>query len=120
MWSGARQRADVAGLPFSISVDDIVIPDRCPVLDIVLTPTPKGSGRMDAAPSIDRIKPSLGYVPGNVVVISWRANQIKNRWEASELRRVAEWLDYLETVPPIVDYSRSPSTATSSGSGSQS
>lgn len=45
--------------------------------------------------SLDRIVPSLGYVPGNVAVISHRANRIKSDATADELRAVADWLDGL-------------------------
>ena len=45
------------------------------------------------SPTLDRIVPSLGYVPGNVVVISHKANSIKSNATAAEIRAVADWLD---------------------------
>ena len=51
------------------------MPSTCPVLGIPLV---IGAGAMSAnAPTLDRVVPSSGYVPGNVVVISWLANKIK-------------------------------------------
>lgn len=38
------------------------------------------------APSIDKIIPALGYVPGNVMVISLRANTLKNNATLAELQ----------------------------------
>ena len=43
-------------------------------------------------PSLDRINPKLGYVKGNVQVISWRANNIKRDATAEELRLVADFV----------------------------
>ena len=53
----------------TITINDLVFPERCPVLNIPLLSTGK---RTDNSPSLDRIIPSLGYVPGNVKVISWK------------------------------------------------
>ena len=75
MLYNAKQRAKKANLPFNITIDDLTIPEKCPVLgiDIVI-----GSGQpVDGSPSLDKIIPSLGYVKGNVEVISWRANALK-------------------------------------------
>jgi hypothetical protein len=90
----ARARAKRKGLPFSITAADIVIPERCPVLGIPLAPGSGGPGVGPAgnAPTLDRIVPSLGYVPGNVVVISWRANRIKADATPDELDAIASWV----------------------------
>jgi len=50
-------------------------------------------GARPDSPSVDRIRPELGYVPGNVAVISVKANFIKGNATAAEIRLVAEWLD---------------------------
>ena len=87
----AKQRAKESGVPFAISLDDINIPDRCPALGIPLV---RGKGKTHAgSPSLDRIIPSLGYVQGNVAVISHRANIIKQNATAEELRAVALWVE---------------------------
>ena len=46
----------------------------------------------DFTPSIDRINPSEGYVKGNVIIMSNRANTLKNNATAEELERVAAWM----------------------------
>jgi hypothetical protein len=48
---------------------------------------------LDTSPSLDKINPELGYVPGNVAIISYRANRIKNNGTAEEHRLIADWMD---------------------------
>lgn len=70
---------------FNCSVDDFTLPDRCPVFDIVLKyPPNREDDDRDAYPSIDRIRPAMGYVSGNVRIISFRANVLKNAATAEE------------------------------------
>lgn len=74
---GARLRAKAKGLEFDLTLEDIVIPDRCPILDI---PIAKGLDGKPVAgsPSLDRFNNNLGYTRGNVRVISHKANACKN------------------------------------------
>jgi len=44
-------------------------------------------------PSLDRIDPRKGYVPGNVIVMSYRANVIKGDGLPSEHRAVARYIE---------------------------
>lgn len=82
----ARIRARRSGVPFDIDAEDIVIPKVCPVLGIVLMKRDVGiKGSCDASPTLDRIFPELGYVKGNVRVISHRANRAKNNLSLEEL-----------------------------------
>jgi hypothetical protein len=87
----ARQRARAAGLPFSITREDIVIPDRCPIFDIPLSWS--GMKERNSSPSLDRLVPELGYVRGNIAIISHLANRIKNTGTADEHRLIADWMD---------------------------
>lgn len=90
MLRAARSRARLQGVPFALTPEDITIPERCPVLGIPMAPS---EGRARAgSPSLDKIIPALGYVPGNVAVISHRANQIKNNATLDELEAVTAWL----------------------------
>ena len=92
MLSRARRRAKKAGLPFSITSADVLIPEFCPVLGARLEWHDKQGGAFNS-PSLDRLIPELGYIPGNVMVISKRANCIKQDASAEEIRRVADWLE---------------------------
>lgn len=86
----ARQRAKQKELPFDIDVSDIVIPDLCPILGIPLT---RGDGRKEGnSATLDRIVNDLGYVKGNVWVISSKANTMKSNANREELRRFGEWI----------------------------
>jgi len=85
----ARRRAQKRGLPFDLIVEDINVPRFCPALGI---PLYRASGRRAQgpnSPTLDRITPELGYVRGNVRVISSRANQIKSDATPAELLQVA-------------------------------
>ena len=74
LWA-AKARAIKVGVPFDIKVADLTMPNNCPVLGIPLLP---GTGqKFPGSPTIDRFIPKLGYVRGNVSIISWRANRLK-------------------------------------------
>jgi hypothetical protein len=97
LWRQARRRALLKGIPFDLTEDDVVIPERCPVLGIPLG-FDGGLSERGSSPSLDRIDPSRGYVRGNVLVISFRANQIKSDATPEELRMVAAFFSNLS--PP--------------------
>lgn len=77
----ARKRAKKKGLEFNLALEDIVIPERCPVLGIPMT-----------QPSIDRFDSTRGYTPDNIRVISVRANTIKSDGTAEEIARVLAYV----------------------------
>lgn len=89
MWLSAKHRAKHLNLPFTISINDIVIPKVCPVLGIELC---WNRGR-ERTPSIDRRDNALGYTKENVLVISMRANRIKNDATATELRAILHYAE---------------------------
>lgn len=91
MVTNARVRAGKKGVPCTITQADVSIPKLCPVLGIPIQVSVTGSPT-DDSPSLDRIIPQLGYVPGNVVVISNRANRIKNDATFAEIKRLYEWM----------------------------
>jgi hypothetical protein len=87
LWERARKRAKDRGLPFEISKNSISIPSNCPALGLPI----RFRGRRSASsPSLDRIVPARGYVPGNVRVISDRANRLKGRRTLNELLELAD------------------------------
>ena len=81
--SHAKASAKHRGLDFNIDQSDVVIPDRCPVFDILLDPA--AGPHAHNLPSLDRIDSSKGYIKGNVWVISWRANKVKTDSTLEEL-----------------------------------
>ena len=87
MLGQARSRSRRFGRQFDLTDDDIRIPMHCPILGLKLGPVGGGqNGRNDNSPSLDRIDSSLGYVRGNVWVISNRANMLKRDATLAELR----------------------------------
>lgn len=90
MYKAAQARAREKGLPFTIEESDIVIPTHCPVLGIELKHGRGCTARN--SPTLDRIRPDLGYVPGNIAVISHMANAIKSDADSSTVFRVAVWM----------------------------
>lgn len=82
LWKKARDRVryDTVNREFTITREDIIIPELCPYLGI-----PLNSGDPDAWASLDRIDSNKGYVPGNIQVISFLANQMKNRATKEQL-----------------------------------
>lgn len=106
IWERAKKRAKQKGWEFNLSVHDIPpIPENCPVLGIPLAPNDV-AGPLDSSPSIDRKNPSLGYVAGNIRIISNRANRLRSNATAYELRLVADDLEKVEAgwEPFLVGY----------------
>jgi hypothetical protein len=97
IWYNAKNRAKDRDIPFDIEVEDIVIPDICPVLGIPLKAT-VGKGRVSMkdnrnAPTLDRIDSSGGYTKGNVMVISARANFLKNDATLEEMQAILRYME---------------------------
>jgi len=95
----AKSRAKKRNLEFSINLEDIIVPKLCPIFEIQIDKrTLKNSKRkpLDNSPSLDRIDSSKGYVKGNVAVISYLANSIKNEGNADEHDAVAEFIEKYE------------------------
>ena len=93
IWCATKSRAKERGLEHTIQPKDIVIPDVCPILGIKLIGG-KGSGHGFKAnlPSLDRMDSAVGYVPGNVYVISWKANQLKSDNTIDTLERILSYM----------------------------
>jgi hypothetical protein len=89
----AKHRAKKRGIKFNLTKDDIVLPTHCPVLGIKLEVNfDTGAGGKDSSYSLDRIDSSKGYIPGNVQVISNKANSMKFTATEEELLKFAKWI----------------------------
>lgn len=96
-YKSAKARARKKGVPFNLTIEYVmsIMPDRCPVFDTEF----KFCGNKvssDVSPSLDRIVPAMGYVEGNVKVISMKANNIKNKYCSEDIFIVAKWLQGIE------------------------
>lgn len=89
-----RSNAKKRGQEFAISAKDILpLPTHCPVLGMKLDYS--GSGKKDRSdwPSVDRLNSTVGYLPGNVAVISYRANRMKCNATTEEVRMLLAWME---------------------------
>lgn len=93
MLQAAKSRAKQKGLPFTITEVDVIVPDTCPLLLIPLAASTVA--RAPGSPSLDRKDATKGYEPGNVWVISYRANRIKNDATLAEFLMMASNLKLL-------------------------
>lgn len=96
----ARRRAKKSGVEFLLSKPP-TIPNVCPVFGLPLVL----NARKHADPcsmSIDRINPSFGYVDGNVRIISYRANCLKNDSNKEELGLIVGWLKNAPNTIPAM------------------
>ena len=104
--SSAKERSIKQNVSFDLTLDylESITTDECPVFK---TPFVWGqsNGKHPYRPSLDKVVPELGYVRGNVVFISLKANTIKQDITEKELYAVADWLhdkrkEVLENVKP--------------------
>ena len=89
LYKSAKTRSKRYNIIFDLDVSDIIIPDVCPVLGIPLIQGEKVSH--SNSPTLDRIIPELGYVKNNIIVVSMKANRIKNNSTLDELKKVYEY-----------------------------
>lgn len=93
-----KRRAKVKLINFNLEISDIRIPKVCPVLGIELSFT--NNHHNDSSPSVDRLIPALGYVKGNIQIISNRANRLKNNGTIEEHKKLIE---YMEKFTPKIN-----------------
>lgn len=94
MLQKAKHSAKQRGIEFTITEADIEWPTHCPVFGIELCyERDKKMPQRDNYPTFDRRDNSKGYVPGNVFVVSWRANRAK--WDMP-VKEVEALLAYMK------------------------
>lgn len=91
IYNRIKARAKRKSLDFNLELSDIVIPECCPVFN-----KPFIYGDTDWTYSVDRIKSELGYIKGNINIISNKANRYKNNATKEELEKVLEYLNKCE------------------------
>lgn len=93
LWSIAQKRARKLQIPFTITKEDIQIPERCPItgdlIDLLISDK-KQSYQTGA--SLDKVDNSLGYIPGNVRVISRKANRMKSDLSIEQLETLLKYM----------------------------
>ena len=75
--------------------------DVCPIMKIPMQwnigmNLESGSGGFYArknSKSLERLNPNRGYIKGNVIIISWRANELKKDGTIEELKLIGQWAE---------------------------
>jgi hypothetical protein len=89
MLARAHKRSKHKQIPFDLKEEDIRIPEVCPILNI---PLHRGKKTLcPNSPSIDRIVPEKGYIKGNIIIVSSKANTIKSYATPEEIIAVGEF-----------------------------
>ena len=88
-----RHRAKKKGIVFDLKEKDIIIPKVCPVFK---KPFVFGTGKQEAfSPSVDRVDNTKGYIKNNIIVVSVKANFLKNNATIKELILLADFYKQL-------------------------
>ncbi len=106
MITRTKKRAQKYGREVIITYEDLLpLPTHCSILGLELVYRSKklndkkqAQGEAASA-SLDRIDSTRGYVPGNVRIISWRANTLRNNGTYAEMEAVARDLEAYEAFP---------------------
>ena len=100
----ARTRARRFGTPFELDTwrDLPPLPTHCPVTGIKFKNSFNGKqGPCNESPTLDRIIPELGYVPGNIQWLSHKANRFKSDKSLADLRAQAQCKSTIATIAYI-------------------
>lgn len=91
-WWFLKKRAQIKKLPFNLTPEYLrsIWTGVCPVFGHRISFHKK---RSYWSAEIDRVIPELGYVMGNVVWLSSRANRLKNNGSLDELKQLTGWLE---------------------------
>lgn len=100
MLASARRRARKCGAEFSITaelVEGLLQSGRCAISGIPLDLEPpenlEPGPRNPIAPSLDRIDPDRGYVPGNVRIVCVAINSAMGCWGEEVTKAIMqEWI----------------------------
>lgn len=86
-YTSAKNRCKKNGKEFSLKLEDLIVPEYCPILGIKLN---KENHTMSPdSPSIDRIDNTKTYTRENCWIISNQANTFKNNSTCEQLIRLA-------------------------------
>ena len=102
----ASHRAKLKKVNFDITWEDVEYVETCPILEIPLNwgETSNEGGRNIDTPSLDRINPELGYIKGNVKIISTLANMMKSSATKEQIQifcqNIHNYLENEEIVRP--------------------
>ena len=90
LYNGLKGRAKAKGLEFDLTIEDIIIPDVCPVLGIPIKQDTYAN--RENSPSIDRFDNNRGYTKDNIRIISYRANRLKSDSTIEEMEKLIVYM----------------------------
>ena len=98
--NNARRRSVKTGVPFDLTEQylESIWTGACPVFGtrMSLPNREKGNKLTPTRPSLDRLIPNKGYIPGNVIWVSFKANAIKSTATSADILAVGRWLQQIE------------------------
>ena len=92
IYNSLKQSAKKRDIPFDLSLSELnnlTFPITCPILGIPLKFN-RGA-RQDNSYSFDRIDSTKGYTIDNIIIVSWKANRLKNNATNLELQKISEF-----------------------------
>jgi len=90
--SQKKSTAKEKSIEFNLEVEDIIIPEFCPILGVKLAGPYEEPKENEDKYNIDRIDPNKGYTKDNIWVISRKANMIKTNATPEEIFKVGLYL----------------------------
>ena len=90
--SGAKKRAEKAGLAFELDLDWVAERLNHGYCEVSGIPFNLVTGRDPFAPSLDRTDPTKGYTKDNVKVVVWCYNSAKGIGSHEDVMKLAEAL----------------------------
>lgn len=102
IFAAKKYSAKINNIEFTITKEDVIWNEYCPALGVKLDynrVSSRKSGMKPNSPSFDRIDPNKGYIPGNVVIVSAKANTIKSNATITELQRLTAF--YAQLIPQV-------------------
>jgi hypothetical protein len=102
LFANAKRRAKRDGLEFNLIVDDIVITEICPYINIKLEKST--IGYTNNSVTLDRINNNYGYIKNNIMVVSRQANMMKGNLTIEQIKLINYNFYEKPTIAEIVNY----------------
>lgn len=88
--SRVKSYAKTRGIPFALTLEDLDMPEKCPILGIKLNYASENKKEKWDSPSVSRVIPDLGYIKGNIKIVSLRAALLRSNADIWELEKVLD------------------------------
>ena len=89
LYDVAKDRAKALNLPFTIGISDIKLNEYCPILGTKLDVL---TNNMETGMSLDKVDNTKGYVPGNIAIISRKANRLKGDGTITQFESIIKYM----------------------------